>query len=87
MGRIPGSITGVKLSVSLPEGDVAFIDAYVNERQAPSRSAVVHEALEMLRLAQLSDDYAAAFEEWEDSGEEALWDTTTGDGLDDPRTR
>jgi Arc/MetJ-type ribon-helix-helix transcriptional regulator len=71
----------MKLSVSLVEEDVAFIDEYARSHAAPSRSAVVHEAVELLRASQLSDAYAAAWDEW--AGEADLWDATVGDGLTD----
>ena len=29
----------------------------------------------------LEADYAAAFEEWESTGEAELWDVTVGDGI------
>ncbi|GIH26215.1 antitoxin MazE9 [Acrocarpospora phusangensis] len=73
----------MKLSVSLPDEDVAFIDEYVARHRSPSRSAAIHDALNLLREVHLEDAYTAAFEEW-DSGEDAsLWDGTAGDGLGD----
>lgn len=70
----------MKLSVSLPEGDVEFIDHYANEHKVDSRSAVVHLALAFLRANELGADYAAAWDEWASSDGE-LWDTTVADGL------
>jgi len=35
----------MKLSVSLPQGDVEFLDALVEEAAADSRSAALHHAL------------------------------------------
>ncbi|MFI5781647.1 ribbon-helix-helix domain-containing protein [Nocardia sp. NPDC051570] len=71
----------MKLSVSLPEEDVALLDEVVRERGLPSRSAALQEAIRLLREAGLSDAYAAAWAEWETSGERDLWDGTAGDGL------
>ncbi|HEX3782749.1 MAG TPA: antitoxin [Pseudonocardiaceae bacterium] len=71
----------MKLSVSLVEEDVAFIDEYAKAHEAPSRSAVLHEAVDLLRASQLSDAYAAAWQEWESSGVAEDWDATAGDGL------
>jgi Arc/MetJ-type ribon-helix-helix transcriptional regulator len=70
----------VKLSVSLPEDDVDFIDRYATEHGVESRSAVLRRAVSLLRASELGDDYAAAWDEWE-SSEAALWDVTIADGL------
>jgi Arc/MetJ-type ribon-helix-helix transcriptional regulator len=72
----------VKLSVSLPEDDVAFLDAYAEAQRMGSRSAAVHKAVGLLRASQLAAAYEDAFDEWTSSGEAALWDATIGDGLD-----
>jgi len=72
----------MKLSVSLPDGDVEFIDQYANEHDVDSRSAVLHRALSLLRANELSADYAAAWDEWA-SPDGELWDATVADGLSD----
>lgn len=71
----------MKLSVSLPEDDVAFIDSYVARTELTTRSGVVQRALELLRAAQLEDAYADAWDEWADSGEAQAWESVTADGL------
>lgn len=76
-------MTGMKLSVSLPDDDLAFLDAYAQDRGIASRSAAVQAAVALLRAHALRDDYAAAFAEWERTGDAALWDATVADGLDD----
>ena len=73
----------MKLSVSLTEEDIAVLDDYARSAGLRSRSAALHHAIRLLRHPDLEDDYAAAWEEWQTSGEEAVWQTTTGDGLDD----
>ncbi len=73
----------MKLSVSLPAEDVALLDQYARTVGLPSRSAAVQHAVRLLRHADLEQDYAAAWEEWEISGARAAWDATTGDGLTD----
>ena len=73
----------MKLSVSLPDRDVAFLDRYAAERNAPSRSAVLKEAVRLLRLSGVEEAYAAAWSEWEASEDAALWDTVIADGLDE----
>ena len=70
----------MKLSVSLPDGDVEFIDHYAAEHAVDSRSAVVHRALALLRSNELGADYAAAWDEWASSDAEP-WDATVADGL------
>jgi Arc/MetJ-type ribon-helix-helix transcriptional regulator len=75
----------MKLSVSLPESDVAFLDAYAEAEGFESRSAVVHKAVRLLRAASLGAAYEQAWQEWDESGGEA-WDAALGDGLfDAPR--
>lgn len=83
LGATSGSIGGMKLSVSLVDEDVAFIDEYARSHSASSRSAVLHQAVELLRASQLEDAYAAAWDEWASSDDAELWDTTVGDGLTD----
>lgn len=71
----------MKVSISLADEDVSFLDAYALEHEHGSRSAAVQKAVRLLRAAQLEQEYAQAFEEWESSGDAALWDSTSGDGL------
>jgi Arc/MetJ-type ribon-helix-helix transcriptional regulator len=72
---------GMKISVSLPDDDVEFLDSYAQSQGYESRSAVVHSAVRMLRSSKLGDAYADAWLEWEESDDAALWDKTTSDGL------
>jgi Arc/MetJ-type ribon-helix-helix transcriptional regulator len=71
----------MKVSVSLPEDDVEFLDACARARRFPSRSAVLHQAVRLLRQAELGPAYDDAFREQEGSSEAAAWDTTAADGL------
>jgi Arc/MetJ-type ribon-helix-helix transcriptional regulator len=73
----------VKLSVSLSEDDVALLDEYARASGLKGRSAVIQHALRLLRQADLEQDYAAAWEEWEASGEQAAWEATAADGVAD----
>ena len=76
----------MKLSVSLSDDDVALLDEYARTAGLKGRSAVIQHALRLLRQAELEEDYAAAWEEWESTGEQSAWDVTAGDGLvDAPR--
>jgi Arc/MetJ-type ribon-helix-helix transcriptional regulator len=75
----------MKVSVSLAEEDVEFLDAYARSKKMPSRSAVVQRAIRLLRASEIGGAYADAWEEW-GAGEEAeLWEATVADGL--PRAR
>lgn len=71
----------MKLSVSLPEEDVEFLDAYAKTHGYASRSAVLQKAVRLLGDAGLATDYADAWREWRDSGEASAWDTATADEL------
>ncbi|MFE1767864.1 ribbon-helix-helix domain-containing protein [Streptomyces angustmyceticus] len=73
----------MKISVSLPQEDVAFVDEYAARTAGESRSAVIHAAIELLRAAQLEAEYTEAFAEWDTSEDAALWDRTSRDGLAD----
>jgi hypothetical protein len=70
----------MKVSVSLPDDDIAFVDRYARER-GTTRSAAMHEAVQMLRRRNLAADYEAANDEWMASGEADIWDAATGDGI------
>jgi Arc/MetJ-type ribon-helix-helix transcriptional regulator len=71
----------MKVSVSLPEDDVAFLDAYARDQGMDSRSAAVHQAVGLLRTNQLSAAYEDAWESWDASDDAAAWDAAIGDGL------
>jgi Arc/MetJ-type ribon-helix-helix transcriptional regulator len=72
----------VKLSVSIADEDVDFIDRYADQHGVATRSGVVQRALSLLRSVELREEYAAAWDEW--AGEEAdVWETVVADGLDD----
>ena len=73
----------MKLSVSLPEDDVAFIDSYLKQTSATSRSSVIHQAIEMLRSAEMEDAYLAAWQDWEASEDADTWEQAAADGLTD----
>ena len=71
----------MKVSVSLSEADVALLDEYARSAGLRSRSAALQHAIRLLRHAGLERDYAAAWEEWEASGEREAWEGVVGDGL------
>jgi Arc/MetJ-type ribon-helix-helix transcriptional regulator len=72
----------MKLSVSLPDEDIEFLDEYARSVGAPSRSAVIQRAVRLLRATELGPAYAQAWEEWEQSGDSEVWESASGDGLD-----
>lgn len=72
----------MKLSVSLPEDDVEFLDTYAQSQGIESRSAVVHKAVGLLRLSELGEAYEDAFASWSAEGEAAAWDAVAADGLE-----
>jgi Arc/MetJ-type ribon-helix-helix transcriptional regulator len=76
-------MAGMKVSVSLPEEDVAYIDEYAERVGAQSRSSVLHQAVTLLRMSELEAAYAAAFQEWQESEDHELWENTVADGLAD----
>ena len=71
----------MKLSISLPVDDVAALDEHARKAGLPSRSAAVHQAIRLLRRSGLEQDYAAAWEDWDSSGEREVWEAAAADGL------
>jgi Arc/MetJ-type ribon-helix-helix transcriptional regulator len=72
----------VKISVSLPDEDIDFLDEYARSLGVRSRSAVIQRAVRMLRAAELGPAYAEAWEEWQASGDADLWDSVAADGIE-----
>ncbi len=70
----------MKLSISLPEEDVAVLDEHARERGL-TRSAAIHQAIRLLRTSGLEEDYLAAWEDWDSSGDREAWETAAADGL------
>lgn len=73
----------MKVSVSIPDDDLAYVQTQVASGRYPTRSAVMHAAIRSLRTRDLEAQYAEAARDWRESGEEAVWDVTNADGLDD----
>ena len=70
----------MKLSISLPEEEVGFVDAYARSQGIKSRSGVIQTALRLLRTSELADDYGSAWAEW-DEEDDRTWDRSSPDGL------
>ena len=75
----------MKISVSLPDADIEFLDEYARNLGVRSRSAVIQQAVRLLRATELGPAYAEAWEEWEASGDADMWDSTVGDGIEPSR--
>ena len=72
----------MKLSVSLPADDVEFLDEETRAGRYESRSAALKAAVMVLRQSAFTDSYAAAWDEWEQAGDDVLWENVVADGLD-----
>ena len=77
----------MKVSVSLPDEDVKFLDAYAQAEGFQSRSAVLHKAVRLLRGTKLEAAYEEAFQDWEETGEASDWEVTANDGIGPDATR
>jgi Arc/MetJ-type ribon-helix-helix transcriptional regulator len=71
----------MKVSVSIPDIDIEFLDSYAHEHGIESRSAAIQRAIRLLRASDLGDAYEMAWREWDESGEAELWEPTAADGL------
>jgi Arc/MetJ-type ribon-helix-helix transcriptional regulator len=71
----------MKVSVSLPEDDVEFLDSYARAQGIESRSAALHRAVGLLRISQLGDAYEEAWASWAASDDASAWEAVTADGL------
>jgi len=70
----------MNVSVSLPDDDVQFLDAYARTQGLDSRSAALHEAVRLLRSSE-PGGYRDAWQGWVHPGDGELWDETAVDGL------
>lgn len=70
----------MKLSISLPDEDVAVLDRYARAAGITNRSAAIQRAIRLLDQPGLDDAYAAAWDEWEASGDATAWEETAADG-------
>jgi Arc/MetJ-type ribon-helix-helix transcriptional regulator len=71
----------MKVSVSLPEDDIRYLDTYARSQGIESRSAVLHRAVSLLRESELESSYADAWASWDSSPDAPAWDSTSADGL------
>lgn len=71
----------MKLSVSLPDDDVEYLDEYARAQQLDSRSAALHKAVRLLRASELGSAYEDAWAEWARGDDDQLWDAVVDDGM------
>jgi Arc/MetJ-type ribon-helix-helix transcriptional regulator len=71
----------MKVSVSLPDDDVEFLDSYAQAQGIASRSAAVHKAVGLLRASQLEHAYEEVWTAWSADGDAGAWEAAAGDGL------
>jgi len=71
----------MKLSVSLPDEDVEFLDTYASESGVSSRSAALHRAVRLLKASRLGAAYEAAWGEWDSGANAEVWESAASDGL------
>jgi Arc/MetJ-type ribon-helix-helix transcriptional regulator len=76
------SIKGMKVSLSLPDQDIQFLDEFARTVGARSRSAVIQRAVRLLRASEFGTAYAQVWKEWEVGGDAEVWESATGDGLE-----
>ena len=67
-----------KVSISLPTEMMNFVDHYQKLTGCNSRSKVIAEAIELLKLRELEQAYREASLEYD-----PIWETTAMDGLND----
>lgn len=70
-------MSSTKVSLSLSESDLAFLDAEAVSGHYASRSAAVQDAVRLLRESRLADAYAEAYSD----GYDRDWDLASEDGL------
>jgi len=73
----------MKLSVSLSDDDVAFLDDIARTRSLGSRSAALQVAVRALREQSLVEAYLDAYldNDSDVDPDAELWDVTSGDGI------
>ena len=72
---------------TIPDGYIAWEDlqAKVAANRTPEQQQAYEDsATEAEAQIALANSYVATFDEWAASGEAALWETTTADGLNNP---
>jgi Arc/MetJ-type ribon-helix-helix transcriptional regulator len=71
----------MKVSVSLPDQDVEFLDTYASSQGFKSCSAVVRKAVRLLQASELGPAYQDAWGEWTSGDDGDAWDSSASDSL------
>ena len=71
----------MKISVSLPDEEVEYLDTYAQTQGLESRSAALRKAVRLLRASELGAAYEDAWTHWSGSEDAELWEAATADGL------
>ena len=71
----------MKISVSLPDEEVEYLDTYAQSQGLESRSAALRKAVRLLRASELGAAYEDAWADWSRSEDAELWEAATADGL------
>ncbi len=71
-----------KLSISVKDNWLSFIEEYQKNYNIKSRSEVLERGLAALKQLELQDQYHLAYKEWFNSDENDIWDLTTADGIE-----
>lgn len=71
----------IQISARIDESLADFLESYQQRYDVKNRSEALEQAIEALRERALTEEYAQAMEEWESSGDAALWEGTVGDGI------
>lgn len=71
----------MKVSVSLTDADVEYLDAYAHTQGLDSRSAALQKAVRLLRASELGAAYEDAWTDWAQSEDGEVWEAATADGL------
>lgn len=77
-GPMAGILISMKISVNIPDDEVAFVDRRVAEGHYPSRSQAMSAAIKLWRKNELEASYERAFSE-----SDPAWDAVVSDGLAD----
>lgn len=73
----------MKVSLSIPDEDIRFLDNFARDHGIASRSAAVQQSIALLRDMELKEHFKIAMREWRESPDSELWESTVGDGLTD----
>ena len=80
---VPQWSEALRLSVSLPDGDVAILDEFVGTAGLASRSAALRHVVRMLRPFELEQEDEVAWTEWGGSDDHRAWEAAVADGVAD----